>query len=95
MYSSAGISTIIQNETEKKQNGETFPEYIAKVHEWLSLWSQILPSGTLNNPNFVEGTMKDIKEEALEYLEELEQYYEKLDELVCDDSAAHSPESLT
>jgi hypothetical protein len=68
--------SLIQSDTVKVYKA-SFPEYIAQVHKWLSLWSHILPSGKLNNPNFVEGTIKDISDEALDYLEELEQYYEE------------------
>ena len=76
VFSSQGPSSFVQSES-KKEYEQTFPEYIAKVHKWLSLWSHILPSGQLNNPNFVGNKMKDISNEALDYLQELEQNYEE------------------
>lgn len=70
------IRAIIESETGKGV-GESFPEYIAKVYKWLSVWSQVLPSGKISNFNFVEGEMKVISDDALAYLGELKKFHEK------------------
>ena len=76
VYSSAEVSSFIQNDN-YKEYGETFPEYLAKVYKWLSLWSNILPSGKIHNLIFVEKTMKDISDEALAYLGEVKKFHEE------------------
>jgi len=76
VYSSAEVSSFIQNDN-YKEYGETFPEYFAKVYKWLSLWSNILPSGKIHNLIFVEKTMKGISDEALAYLGEVKKFHEE------------------
>jgi len=76
VFSSNNPRALVNSVTQE-ENGESFSENIMKAHKGLSLWSHILPSGKLNNDRFVEGRIKYVKDEALQYLGELKIYQEE------------------